>query len=80
MVLHTLFIYIFNDLSTVYSMTTPAAWNKCHQIKGLEYNKLESGKWLWLNLRYYPAICLAGQGVGEEEDREGQKVVFYLTL
>ena len=35
-------------------MTTPAAWNKCYQIKGLEYNKLESGKWLWLNLKQHP--------------------------
>ena len=70
-VLHTLFIYIFNELSTVYSMTTPAAWNKCHKIKGLENNKLESGKWLWLNLRHHPAIYLVRQEVGKEEERGG---------
>ena len=52
-------------------MIAPAAWNKCHQIKGLEYNKLESGKRLWLNLRYHPAIYLTRQGVGREGGTEG---------
>ena len=80
MVLHTLFTYEFNDLSTVYSMTTPAAWNKCHQIKGLENNKLESMKQLWLSLRHHPAIYLVRQGVRKEEKRAGGEVVFYLTL
>jgi hypothetical protein len=69
MVLHTLFIYTFNDLSTVYSMTIPAAWNKRHQIKGLENNKL--GSMRKPNLRHPPAIYLVKQGVGKEEEREG---------
>ena len=61
-------------------MTTPAAWNKCHQIKDLENNKLESIKQLWLNLRHHPAIYLVRHGVGKEEKKDGGEMVFYLTL
>jgi hypothetical protein len=76
MVLHTLFTYVFNDLSTVYSMTTPTAWNKCHQIKSLENNKLKSKKWLWLNLRHHPATYLVREGVRKVEKREGGEWYF----